>query len=87
MFSRKDTATVFQWRIRNLPYPINNYIITVDDDSAGITIKTVNKKYVYFEYLYGIRCLYCVHDCELSHMVFQEMATDFKYYMTGIIME
>jgi len=45
MFSRKDTATMFQWRIRNLPYPISNYIVTVDDDSAGITIKTVNKKY------------------------------------------
>lgn len=45
MFSRKDTATMFQWRIRNLPYPINNYIVKVDDDSAGITIKTVNKKW------------------------------------------
>ena len=45
MFSRKDTATAFQWRIRNLPYPINNYIVTVDDNFAGITIRTVNKKY------------------------------------------
>lgn len=45
MFSRNDTATMFQWRIRNLPYPVNNYSVTVDDDSAGITVKTVNKKY------------------------------------------
>ena len=36
---------MFQWRIRNLPYPINNYAVMVDSDVAGITIKTVNKKY------------------------------------------
>ena len=64
MFSRKDTATTFQWRIRNLPYPINNYTVTVDDDSAGITIKTVNKKYEHslnncVEYIYVCVCV-CV---------------------------
>ena len=40
---------MFQWRIRNLPYPISNYIVNVDDDSAGITIKTVNKKCGHFD--------------------------------------
>ncbi|XP_065920522.1 protein DPCD-like [Dysidea avara] len=45
LFGRKDTAADFQWRIRNLPYPIDNYLVTVDDDSAGITVRTVNKKY------------------------------------------
>ena len=30
IFCRKDTAERFEWRIRNLPYPKDNYIIEVD---------------------------------------------------------
>lgn len=30
VFIRKDTAERFEWRIRNLPYPKDNYIIEVD---------------------------------------------------------
>ncbi|ESO93099.1 hypothetical protein LOTGIDRAFT_119809 [Lottia gigantea] len=45
IFVRKDTLTNFQWRIRNLPYTIDNYIVTVSDDNQQIIIKTKNKKY------------------------------------------
>ena len=44
LFTRVDTVTAFQWRIRNLPYPLENYKVTVDDSKDGITIRTVNKK-------------------------------------------
>ena len=30
IFIRKDTDTRFEWRIRNLPYPKENYIIEID---------------------------------------------------------
>ena len=30
IFMRKDTSERFEWRIRNLPYPKDNYIIEVD---------------------------------------------------------
>lgn len=30
IFIRKDTNERFEWRIRNLPYPKDNYIIEVD---------------------------------------------------------
>ncbi|KAK7109088.1 protein DPCD-like [Littorina saxatilis] len=42
---RKDTKTQFQWRIRNLPYPVNNYSVTVDDEKRQLVIRTENKKY------------------------------------------
>jgi hypothetical protein len=45
MFSRKDTDTFFQWRIRNLPYPIDTYQISVDHDTQEIVVRTTNKKY------------------------------------------
>lgn len=44
IFTRVDTLTAFQWRIRNLPYPLDNYKVTVDDSKDTITIRTVNKK-------------------------------------------
>ena len=31
VFIRKDTNERFEWRIRNLPYPKENYIIDVDE--------------------------------------------------------
>ena len=42
---RKDTNERFEWRIRNLPYPKDNYIIEVDHQKQQIVLKTVNKKY------------------------------------------
>ena len=44
-FIRKDTNERFEWRIRNLPYPKDNYIIEVDHQKQQIVLKTVNKKY------------------------------------------
>lgn len=45
IFTRKDSNKAFQWRIRNLPYPLNVYTVTVDDNKDFITVKTSNKKY------------------------------------------
>ncbi|CAG5117733.1 unnamed protein product [Candidula unifasciata] len=44
VFLRKDTKTHFQWRVRNLPYPVDNYKIRISDDRQLI-LSTVNKKY------------------------------------------
>lgn len=44
-FMRKDTTNRFEWRIRNLPYPKETYIIEVDHDKQQIVLKTTNKKY------------------------------------------
>ena len=35
----------FEWRVRNLPYPKDVYIVDVDDASQEIIIKTTIKKY------------------------------------------
>lgn len=40
---RKDTSRAFQWRIRNLPYPLETYDLRVEDDH--IVVRTTNKKY------------------------------------------
>ncbi|XP_070541053.1 protein DPCD-like [Ptychodera flava] len=45
MLSRKDTKLAFQWRIRNLPYPIDTYDVTVDRENKVIVVRTKNKKY------------------------------------------
>nr|XP_006819551.1 PREDICTED: protein DPCD-like [Saccoglossus kowalevskii] len=42
---RMNTKLSFQWRVRNLPYPIDTYNVTVDTDSGCIIIRTTNKKY------------------------------------------
>lgn len=34
-----------EWRIRNLPYPVQVYSVTVDQDNKSIIIRTSNKKY------------------------------------------
>ncbi|KAJ8317489.1 hypothetical protein KUTeg_005393 [Tegillarca granosa] len=39
IFVRIDSVANFQWRIRNLPYPIATYNVTVDDDKQTITYK------------------------------------------------
>lgn len=40
---RQDTVKAFQWRVRNLPYALENYKLTVEKNS--IVVRTVNKKY------------------------------------------
>ena len=45
MFIRKDTSDRFEWRIRNLPYPKETYVIDVDHTKQQIVLKTTNKKY------------------------------------------
>ena len=44
IFVRADTVDSFQWRIRNLPYPIDVYSISID--GREIVLRTSNKKYV-----------------------------------------
>jgi hypothetical protein len=34
-----------QWRVRNVPYPIDTYLITADVETHEIVIRTTNKKY------------------------------------------
>ncbi|KAF5909290.1 protein DPCD, partial [Clarias magur] len=45
VFMRKDTKTSFQWRVRNIPYPIDTYKITVEPLERCCIIRTTNKKY------------------------------------------
>ncbi|TKS69118.1 Protein DPCD [Collichthys lucidus] len=45
VFTRKDTKTSFQWRIRNLPYPKDVFSVSVEPSERCIIIKTSNKKY------------------------------------------
>jgi hypothetical protein len=44
IFVRQDSSTAFIGRVRNLPYPIETYNVTVDDDKKNIIIRTTNKK-------------------------------------------
>lgn len=44
MFFRQDTQNAFQWRIRNLPWPLENYIVELDEKERVILVKTKNKK-------------------------------------------
>ncbi|KAL4639971.1 protein DPCD isoform X1 [Arapaima gigas] len=45
LFMRKDTKMNFQWRIRNLPYPKDVYIVFVEPKERCCIIRTTNKKY------------------------------------------
>lgn len=44
IFTRKDTPQAFQWRIRNLPYPLPTYQVSIDDEKQQIVVRTTNKK-------------------------------------------
>jgi len=44
IFTRQDNANAFQWRIRNMVYPLENYIVELDEENKSIIIKTKNKK-------------------------------------------
>ncbi|XP_068255316.1 protein DPCD isoform X1 [Nyctibius grandis] len=45
VFTRKDTLSSFQWRIRNLPYPKEVYSVSVEKEQRCCVIRTTNKKY------------------------------------------
>lgn len=45
IFLRKDTPEHFQWRVRNLPYPVDVYSVTIDHEKQQIVVRTSNKKY------------------------------------------
>ncbi|KAL7060941.1 hypothetical protein AAHC03_09800 [Spirometra sp. Aus1] len=45
IFGRLDTKNDFQWRIRNLPYPLSTYQLSIEDDGEAIVLRTTNKKY------------------------------------------
>ncbi|XP_076839047.1 protein DPCD [Brachyhypopomus gauderio] len=45
VFTRKDTKSSFQWRIRNIPYPVDTYNIAVEPTERCCIIRTTNKKY------------------------------------------
>lgn len=43
VLSRKDTRSALQWRIRNLPYPVDVYQLSCEN--GKIVVRTSNKKY------------------------------------------
>ncbi|XP_066517143.1 protein DPCD [Hoplias malabaricus] len=45
VFMRKDTKSNFQWRVRNIPYPVDTYNISVEPAERCCIIRTRNKKY------------------------------------------
>ena len=45
IFMRTDTETHFQWYVKYIPYPTDNYDISVNEEANNYIIKTKNKKY------------------------------------------
>jgi len=45
IFSRNDKPDVFEIRIRNLPYPIDTYDLSIDKEKREFVLRTTNKKY------------------------------------------
>lgn len=45
LLSRRNTRINLEWRIRNLPYPIETYSISANNDERCILVRTTNKKY------------------------------------------
>ncbi|KTF92549.1 hypothetical protein cypCar_00034111 [Cyprinus carpio] len=44
-FMRKDTKSSFQWRIRNISYPVEVYSVSAEPVERCCVIRTSNKKY------------------------------------------
>lgn len=42
---KQNTRTHLVWRVRNIPYPLETYDITVDAVEQQIVVRTSNKKY------------------------------------------
>ncbi|KAF0740527.1 hypothetical protein Ae201684_004072 [Aphanomyces euteiches] len=45
IFLCREAEEVWEWRVRNLPYPKETYLISIDDTTQEIVIRTTNKKY------------------------------------------
>ncbi|KAI2668427.1 Protein DPCD [Labeo rohita] len=45
MFMRRDTKTSFQWRIRNISYPVEVYSVSAEPTERCCVVRTSNKKY------------------------------------------
>ncbi|XP_077102828.1 protein DPCD [Siphateles boraxobius] len=45
LFMRKDTKASFQWRIRNISYPVEVYSVSAEPTERCCVIRTSNKKY------------------------------------------
>lgn len=50
ILSKRLTKRSIEWRIRNLPYPINTYSVTPSDPNSGadrynLVVRTTNKKF------------------------------------------
>ncbi|XP_059409229.1 protein DPCD isoform X2 [Carassius carassius] len=45
LFMRKDTKTSFQWRIRNISYPVEVYSVSAEPAERCCVIRTSNKKF------------------------------------------
>lgn len=45
ILSKRVTKHNIEWRVRNLPYPIETYIVTADQEKKAIIVRTTNKKY------------------------------------------
>uniref|UniRef100_A0A1B6KUG0 Protein DPCD n=1 Tax=Graphocephala atropunctata TaxID=36148 RepID=A0A1B6KUG0_9HEMI len=43
--TRRITKTNLEWRIRNLPYPVETYSVTAERDGKCLIVRTANKKY------------------------------------------
>ncbi|KAF0711529.1 Aste57867_5223 [Aphanomyces stellatus] len=45
IFVCREATEVWEWRVRNLPYPKDTYLISIDNSTQEIVIRTTNKKY------------------------------------------
>lgn len=45
MLTKRITKTNIEFRIRNLPYPIEVYSVSANSENNSITVRTTNKKY------------------------------------------
>ncbi|CAD7003065.1 protein DPCD [Ceratitis capitata] len=43
--TKRITKKNIEWRIRNLPYPVDVYQVTAEPDKRAIVVRTTNKKY------------------------------------------
>ncbi|KAL1501607.1 hypothetical protein ABEB36_006904 [Hypothenemus hampei] len=43
--SRRITKKSLEWRIRNLPYPVDVYSVTIEKETYSLIVRTSNKKY------------------------------------------
>ncbi|XP_022912221.1 protein DPCD [Onthophagus taurus] len=45
IISRRITKNSLEWRIRNLPYPLEVYSVSADPETKSLVVRTSNKKY------------------------------------------